>query len=507
MKYSTKKQECKEKNKSFFMVPLNFFENDEIPSNLKDLFILISSSLFNGHVSYEFLNWKYNGGIKSPYLVKCLKKLQALGVITFKKVAFGRRITINYDYFKGHKFVNIPRNSKAMDLIYKHKNERFGLLRVFVYHYINFGLEFSTSESHAKRIGIGVKTYRKYSKILFKEGILSDKPQQMFLGYTAIQVKIRNFRLSSNHHTINHRSFYLKDAKTIITDGKISANANTVLIKNKKHTFYPQENNLNLKIKINNKILYTQKQFFRFFMQKKGIIEHWKEHKKMMEVENKARQDRNLGFYADLEPKLKIYFLKAIKNKVHLTGEILDLRKIEQRYDDFLSKMIADGKDKRFESDNQFICYMGKIISRVSNKIYKYSDLLLDENLYILEEIEHNLRFEEDSNYHVKYIRWKARTLNQANPDFKSYNKSLMVKHMINVLKKDFRPPATTRDWDGDYGFCNYSKPVGLNNFALPEEEEKIVRYEEENLDFKFSYDELMSKIRGKTEEAKTFVA
>lgn len=498
MKYNTKQLDFKENNKKFFTVPLNFFENDEIPSHLKDLLLLISSSLFNGQVSYEFLNWKYNGGVKSPYLVKCLKKLQDLGVITFKKGAFGRIISLNKDYFKGQRFVNIPRNSEAMQKIYKYKNERLGLLKVFVYHYFNFGLDLCTSERHASRVGISVKTYRKYSRILFKEGILSDNPQQKFLKSTSILIKIRNFRLNLKHHVINHRSFYLKDSKSIISDGKISANANNFLFEVKRHTNVHQDKYIN----INKNNLYTQKQFFRFFIQKKGIIEHWKDHKKMMKVDDNAKQERNLGFYMDLEPKLKIYLLKAIKNKVHLSGEILELKKIEERFDEFISKTISEGKDKIFQSDNQFICYISKIISSVNNKIYNYSDLLLDENLYILEEIEHNLRFDEESNYHLKYIRWKARTLGQSNPNFKSYNKSLMVKHIMNVLKKDFRPPATTRDWDADYGFNR------IFNYAHEEEKEREMIYDEgEIYNTSETYLDFIRKIRSKSDSLKTLSA
>jgi hypothetical protein len=500
MEYSTKQIDGKEKNLKFFMVPLDFFENDEIPSHLKDLFLLISSSLFNGQVSYEFLNWKYNGGIKSPYLVKCLKKLQALGVITFKKGAFGRIISINYDYFTGQRFVNIPRNSEPMQKIYKYKNERIGLLKVFVYHYLNFGLQYSTAENHAEKIGISVKTYRKYSRILFKDGILTDNPQKKYLKSTGIPTEIRNFRLNSKYHEINHRSFFQKDSKSLTTGGKIIANANGILIRDKKHTFCQQDKYINLKINIDKNNLYTQKQFLRFFKQKKGIIEHWKEHKKMMKVEDNARQERNLGFYMDLEPKLKIYILKAIKNKVHLSGEVLDLKNVEQRMNSFISKTIAEGKNKTFQSDNQFICYMSKIVSSVSNKIYKYSDLLLDENLYILEEIEHNLRFEENSNYHVKYIRWKIRTLDRSNTDFKAYNKPLMVKHLMNVLKKDFRPPATTRDWDADYGFN------GIFNYA--QEDEKEMLYDEGgNNNTSETYLDFIRKIRSKSDSFNTLSA
>lgn len=506
MIYSTKTADCKEKSKSFFRIPLFFFENDEIPQNLKDLFILISSSLFNEYVSYEFLNWKYNGGVRSPYLVKSLKKLQDLGVITFKKAAFGRKITINYDYFAGQRFVNIPRNSNAIDLIYKYKNERLGLLTVFVYHYLNFGLKFSTNENHASKIGISVKTYRKYSRILLKEGILTENVKKKYLESTAIPIEIRNIQLCQKHHTVNHRSFYLKNTNSLIACEKISANENNVLNKDKKHTFAQQEKYLipNKIYKIN---LITPKQFLRFFIQKKGIIDHWKEHKKKMNIDDSSRHKRNLGFYFDLDPKLKIYFLKAIKNKVHLSGEILDLKNVELRMNDFISKTIADGKDKTFESDNQFICYMSKIVSSINNRIYKYSDLLLDENLYILQEIEHNLRFEEDSNYNLKYIMWKVRTLARSNPDFKSYSKTLIIKHLMNILKKDFRAPGTTRDWDADYGFNGFSsKNTEFCDYSHNEEEDML--YDEgQNSETKIAFNNLLNKIREKTNSAKTFVA
>lgn len=194
-------------------------------------------------------------------------------------------------------------------------------------------------------------------------------------------------------------------------------------------------------------------------------------------------ENKKLIEYLDMSSEQKNQVAQQIRMILHQKGSQRPLDEILNHLDQLKFQLPENLWDKTFMNSYKFAAYVAAKMTGAAYKTYSLEEMI--NNNELLHKSQLVAAGETEDYFSVKYIKWRLKRLNTKDISF--FNEEAFVNFVVSMLKKDFRSPRETLNWDEDYD----------PTLVVEKPERRIYRKEEAcELDSRtFSIAEIMKKI------------
>lgn len=189
----------------------------------------------------------------------------------------------------------------------------------------------------------------------------------------------------------------------------------------------------------------------KLFEDRRSFSPHSNKYIFISNINSKTRffnmENKKLIEYLDMTLEDKTSVAQQIKMILHQKGSPRPLEDIINHLDQLKFQLPENSWDKTFLNSYKFAAYVSAKMAGAPYKTYSLQELI--QNNELLHKAQLVAAGETEDYFSVKYIKWRLKRLN-AN-DISFFNEEAFVNFIVSMLKKDFRSPRETQDWDEDF--------------------------------------------------------